>query len=169
MPLLTFHAPALRAVAESLLLPPLAQIARGAGIAAAYRITVLYHDGRARNSVATLTRAQAAYGDGALELAYARALDGKRLTHAIPRVRVEAWGAALVTCSFDRLPDQPNLPDRGIADVWLIERAAGTFIHSVIIAPTLVGALPPDAAARYATLVAAVRAHLPEALREIGI
>ncbi|MDZ4764300.1 MAG: hypothetical protein SGI73_07075 [Chloroflexota bacterium] len=163
MSILGYQAPALRAIAESLRLPLLAQIARQPGVAVAYRITVLYHDGRASNSAATLTRLHAARGESdVLELAYSRAWDGKPIMRTIPRARCDAFARALVALGFDRLPDQPDLPDRSIVDLWLIERAAGTFVRGVIVAPEL-------AHNQHAALVDAVRVGLPEALREVSV
>lgn len=158
MPLLGFQAPALRAVAESLRLPTVAQIARMPAVAAVYRITVMYHDGRASNSAATVVQRR----DGnILELAYTRALTGKPITHTIPQARLDAFARTLAQLGFDRLPDQPDLPDRNVVDLWLIERGAGTFVRGVIVAPEL-------AREKYAALIDAVKTHLPEALREIA-
>jgi hypothetical protein len=45
-------------------------------------------------------------------------------------------------------------------DLWLLERAAGSFNHSVVIAPAL-------AQGAYNTLAACVKTYIPEALREV--
>jgi len=52
------------------------------------------------------------------------------------------------------------LPAYNLTDLWLIERAAGTFAHSVILAPEL-------ARDEYSKLVNAVKNGLPEALRVV--
>jgi hypothetical protein len=158
MPLLSFHAPALRAIAESLRLPPLLEVMRQPGVQTAYRVTVIYHDGRFSNSVATVRRTML---EGVpLEIAFQRALDGKPLRYLIPPPRYEMFVKALAMQGFDKLADQENLPDYNVTDFWLIERAAGSFVRSVIVAPEL-------ATGKHATIVAAVRTYLPEALKEV--
>jgi hypothetical protein len=158
MSIIGYHAPALRAVAESLGLEPIAQIAKQPGVQAVYRATMLIHDGRASSAAATMKR----IGQGvSLELAYQRALDGRHLVRALPIIRYERLASALAALGFDHLPDQPNLPDRPTADLWMIERAAGTFHRAVILAPALAEGV-------HLQLADAVRTHLPEALRELA-
>lgn len=157
MSIIGYHAPALRAIAESLALEPVARIAKQPGVQAVYRVTVLIHDGRASSAAATVKRV----GQGvALELAYQRALDGKHLLKTLPIARYERFVSALAELGFDHLPDQPDLPDRPTADLWMVERAAGSFQRAVILAPAL-------AQGAHLKLVEAVRTYLPEALREL--
>ncbi len=66
----------------------------------------------------------------------------------------------MASVSFDHLPDQPDLPGYDATDLWLVERAAGTFAHSVIVAPDL-------ARDQYARLVNAVKHGLPAVLRQV--
>lgn len=155
--LLGYHLPALRGIAEALRLEPVAQIARQPGVQAVYRITVHYFDGRASNSVATLRRDVMGI---ALELQFQRALSGKPLLPPISPERYDTFVKALHGLGFDRLSDQPDLPMYNSTDVWLVERAAGSFAHSVIIAPEL-------ARDAYARLTNAIRNGLPEALRMV--
>lgn len=156
-PLLTNHASTLRAIIDSAGVDALPTIMRRPGVRAVYRVTVHYHDGRARDTVATLVYSAA---DGArLEIVFRVTFAGKPLVHPITPARYEAWTAALGALNIDRLPDQRNLPTYG-ADLWLVERAAGSFLKSVIIAPAL-------ADGAHAALVHAVRTHLPDALREV--
>jgi hypothetical protein len=77
----------------------------------------------------------------------------------VEAVRYEAFINTLDTLRFDRLPDQPGIPSYG-ADLWLLERAAGSFSTSLMLAPE-------RASGVYASLVALIRARLPEAIREI--
>ncbi|PJF25720.1 MAG: hypothetical protein CUN53_11345 [Phototrophicales bacterium] len=157
MSIISYHAPALRAIAESLDLEPVTRIARQPGVQAVYRVTTLIHDGRASSAAATITRV----GQGVvLEMAYQRALEGRHLARTLPIPRYERFASALVTLGFDHLPDQADLPDRPTADLWMIERAAGTFQRAVIVAPALAQGV-------YLSLVDAVRTYLPEALREL--
>jgi hypothetical protein len=109
--------------------------------------------------VGTLYRTTA---DGVrLELRFQRALGGKPLSPPVSLVAYETFVKALQSIGFDHMDDQPNLPNYNMTDVWLIERAAGTFAHSVIVAPEFA----TDAHAR---LVNAVRNGLPEALRMVA-
>jgi hypothetical protein len=158
MPLLSFHAPALRAIAESLHLPPLVEVVRQPGVQTACRVTVIYHDGRWSNSAATVRRTGL---EGIpLEIAFQRALDRKPLRYLIPPPRYELFAKTLAAQGFDKLADQPDLPDYNVTDFWLIERAAGTFVRGVIVAPEL-------ATGKHAAIVAAVRTYLPEALKAV--
>lgn len=156
--MLGYHAPMLRAIAEQAGLEPLARLARRPAVHAVHRISVHYYDGRARSSAATLTR----FGvDGVdLALVFSRALGHKPLVHAIPLLRYEAWVKVLSALRFDHLSDQDHLPEYPMADLWLVERASGTFVKSVILAPALAEGV-------HAQLAQAVRTHLPEALREL--
>lgn len=156
--ILGFQAPLLRAVADSLGLKSVAEIARQPGVQAVYRVTVQYFDGRASNSVATLRRVQV--GGAVCEVAYQRALHQKPLVHPIDDARYDEFIAALRGIHFDKMADQSGLPAYNSTDLWLVERAAGAFSHSVIAAPEL-------ALGDYNALVNAVRHGLPEALRMV--
>lgn len=156
--ILGFQAPLLRSVAEQMKLPPITEIARAPGVQDVYRITMHLYDGRACNSVSTLRRSLA---DGAvLETVYQRALLQKPIIHRIDADRCREFVTALTAIGFDKLPDQPNLPAYHSTDLWLIERAAGTFYKSIILAPEL-------AQETYARLVNAVKHGLPETLRMV--
>lgn len=153
---LGYQLPMLLRIAERIGLPTVAQMARRPGVQAVYRMTVRYHDGRACDSVATLCKTAA--NDMTFEVHFQNALEGKPLTPVIEPPRYEAFVQALQNIGFDRMGDQPNLPSA--SDVWLVERAAGTFVHSVLVAP--------DAAKdQHARLVNAVKNGLPEALRMV--
>ncbi len=156
--MLGFQAPLLRSVADQLKLPSVKTLARQPGIHELYRITVHYFDGRACNSVATLRRASV---EGlVLETVYQHALGEQPLVHQIDEVRFEALVKAIKGLRFDKLADQPNLPDHHTTDLWLVERAAGTFVHSVILAPEI-------ALDQYNALANAIKHGLPEALRVV--
>jgi hypothetical protein len=156
--ILGFQAPLLRAIADQLGLPPVLEIARRPGVTEVYRITVQYFDGRACNSVATLMGAHGA--EIMLEIAYQRALARKPLTHRIEAERYAEFVKAVKGLRFDKMPDQAALPTYNSTDLWLIERAAGTFAHSVILAPEL-------ARDEYSRLANAVKNGLPQALRVV--
>lgn len=95
----------------------------------------------------------------ALEVRYEGLRHLRPVRCALTLDRLTALLLAWQRAGFDRLRDQPGLPLHGV-DLWLLERAAGTFVHSVIVAPQ-------TAAGQHAALVAAVRERLPEALREV--
>lgn len=147
----------LRAVQEATGQPPLRAIARLPGVSEIYRLTAHYFDRRGQDSVATLrcTRTRAH-----VEIFYRGAFGGKPLVHDVPDARVQALVAALRSAGFDRLADQEDLPEHDATDVWLIERAAGTFSHGVIVAPAL-------ATGAHAAVAQGIRTYLPEMLKQV--
>jgi hypothetical protein len=155
--LLAPHAPTLRAIIESVGVAALADIIRQPGVSAVYRLTVYHHDGRARDTVSTLIHAPVS--GSRLETVVRLMFGGKPLVYNVLPRRYEHFVNRLNAANFDQLGDQPSLPPYG-ADLWLLERAAGSFNKSLILAPD-------RAEGVYASLVAAVRDHLPEALREV--
>ncbi len=154
---ITYHADALRLIARRLSLPELRAIVRQPGISEAYRLTIHYHDGRHPDQVATLTRSQ--YGVVTLVVVYRRVRHQPSLEYSLDSDRYRLFDLALRRLGFDRYDNQPDLP-YGDADLWLLERASGSFAHSIVIAPE-------QATDVYAQLVAVVRLHLPEAARAI--
>lgn len=153
------HAPSLRAIADSMRLEPVSLLARRPGVQDVYRITVHYYDRRACDSVATLCKSIT--GGVTLDIVYRRALDHKPLTYRISDDRFRAFVAMIQRVRFDKLIDQPTLPVYDSTDLWMIERAAGTFSKSVILAPATVDREP------YKLLIDAVRNNIPEALRQV--
>jgi hypothetical protein len=149
----------LKTMADQVGLMPLNKVALQPGIKSSYRLTVRYHDLRAYDSVATLTQRSA---DGAtLEVVYRGLFRHKPVTFQIEQSRFEAFLLSLQKAQFDHLADQPHIPPHGV-DLWLLERAAGSFYKSVIIAPELTAHI-------YARLVFEMNAHLPEALKQVKV
>ncbi len=151
----------LRLVAVRLDEPEMDILARQPGTIEVFRVTVQYHDGQYPDQVATLNRMRAADG-GRLRVAYRRSND-KPLVFDIKvdARRYEALRAGLRQLGFDKLDDMPDIPWTG-ADLWLVERASGTFHHDLII--------PPDhATGPYARIVSLVRDNLKEAVRTINV
>ncbi|MFP4322752.1 MAG: hypothetical protein ACLFTK_09885 [Anaerolineales bacterium] len=153
-------AEALRGVASLVGEAPLRRVMATPGVHEAVRVTVRYHDARSPDSVATLTRG---VGEAVgLRVVYTRFDD-----HGAPfdydfrpeSARFASVLAALRLNRFDTLDDDPDLPRYG-ADHWLIERAAGSFFHDVVLSPA-------SARGHHREIVAALRQALPEALREI--
>lgn len=147
----------LRAIADQMSLPNTRKLAQSPGVSAVYRLTVRYHDRRAADSVATLMRV--GKSEAKLEMVYRGLFNHKPMLVVFDEARYEAFTAALQKVNFDGLTDQQNIPSHGV-DLWLLERAAGTFNKSVIIAPELTGSI-------YARLVYMIGSTLPEAVREV--
>jgi hypothetical protein len=148
-------------VAESMGVRPLNDVARQPDMRALFRLTIKRRDMRLRDSVATLCHAR--LGGTMLEVVYWGLFKHKPLTYTIANERYEALAAALQNVRFDKLPDQPGLPQFGV-DLWLLERAAGSFVKGIILTPDQLD-LPTDAP--YAALVRAVQTYISEAVREL--
>lgn len=150
----------LRLVAFRLNVPELEKIAREPGIVEAFRLTIQYHDGRHPDQIATLSKLQS--GQAArLDVRYRRANDQVlTLTHAVDVDRFQALLMALRKLDFDKLDDASDIPWYG-ADIWLVERAAGTFHHDIMFAPD-------NARGVYSEIVRLVRERLHEAVRAIN-
>ncbi|MBZ0298774.1 MAG: hypothetical protein K8J31_03490 [Anaerolineae bacterium] len=146
----------LRGITERMGLPPIRTLCKEPDVLGVYRITVDYYDRRAHDSCATLVIRRSG---AQLAMHYQRAFDQKPILYPIATIQLEAFSHALQTLKFDTLSDQPEIPLYGL-DFWMVERAAGTFVHSVIISPQ-------TAPGRHADLVRAIQTHLPEALRLI--
>lgn len=146
-------------LAGNLGLPELAQAARGAGVMSVLEVTAYYADRRLRHSVARLFEYQ--LGDIELQVAY----EGVRLAPA-PRIpvdeaRIEALSAVLLALKFDTLDHQPDLSNDE-RSLWLIQRAAGSHRHDVMVAPDRPA--PP-----WSAIVNAIDDYLPEAIREVPL
>jgi hypothetical protein len=133
------------------------QVALRPGVKAVYRVTIQYDRMRAADTVATLISRNT--GEALLEVVYLGHFGNRPITRQLSARQVEDFAVTLSALAFDKLPDQPNIPFYGV-DVWLVERGAGGFVKSVLVAP----AVAKDA---HAGLVECVRAALPEAVREI--
>ncbi|MFN8373089.1 MAG: hypothetical protein U0694_09465 [Anaerolineae bacterium] len=147
----------LRGIAQHVGLPTLREVASSAGVQAAYRVSIHYFDRRARDSAATLTFSRV--NGAVLNVVFLGALGHKPLTHPVAPSRYDAFVRALQMMRFDNLHDQPDLPLHGV-DLWMVERAAGGYVKSIILAPELARGI-------YGTLVDTVREYLPAALRVV--
>lgn len=147
----------LRLNAERAGLAKVSAIASRAGVREVYRVTVEYDRVRYASVVVTLTcRGMDDIEAGAVYLGH---FGNRPLLRRISSEQYESFTVAMRQTGFDRLPDQPGIPFYG-ADLWLVERAAGSFSKSVIIQPE-------RAADAYAQVVALVRASLPEVARQL--
>ena len=147
----------IRLIALRLRQGELRQVVQQPGVNEAVRVTVQYHDGRHPNQVATLTR-----GHGpqcTLLVVYDKPNKDVRFSYAIPLERYLALLGTLRRAHFDALDDQPDVPFFGV-DLWLVERASGSFYHDVVIQPE-------SATGLHGEIVIAIRAQLKEALRPV--
>ncbi|MEZ4670565.1 MAG: hypothetical protein R3E39_21875 [Anaerolineae bacterium] len=152
-----FLASTLRAIADQMGLKPPEKLAIQPGMRGVYRLTIRYHDRRARDVVATATRSGV---EGArLEVVFRRLFEDQPLTFRMRQVDYEGLERGLEMVHFDKLDDQANIPSYGV-DLWMWERAAGTFYKSVIF-------VPEQATGVYAELVQVARVRLAEAVREV--
>ncbi len=146
-------------LASRLGLPSLTQAARAPGVMSVLEVSAYHHARRLRHSVARAIEYQ--LGDVALQVAY----EGVRLA-TIPRFAIEAsrmekLTAVLLAVKFRSLRHQPGLSNDE-RSLWLIQQAAGAYVHGIVVAPEQPE--PP-----YSTLVNAIDAYLPEAIREIPL
>lgn len=128
------------------------------GVNEALRVTVQYHDARHPNQSATLIRGHA--GPCPLKVAYDKPNKEVYFTYDVEPDRFKALLAALRRLRFDTMDDQPDTPYFGV-DLWLIERASGSFYHDVVLSPD-------SARGHYRELTLLMREHLKECLRPIG-
>jgi hypothetical protein len=151
------HAYLLRSISVRMGVPPLKTVALLAGIKSAFRVTVHYEDLRASDTVLTVRR----WGveDAMLEVVYQGHFGHKPITRRLSFDGYNDFAATLTELHFDRLPDQPDIPFFGV-DLWMLERAAGSFIKSIILAPQ-------TAQGDYVTLVRLIKTTFPEIVREI--
>ncbi|RMG89891.1 MAG: hypothetical protein D6712_00900 [Chloroflexi bacterium] len=147
----------LRAVIEQANVQSLFKLATQPAVKGVYRLTAFYPDRRAHHSIATLT--YTAYEEATLEVIYIGAFHNRPLTHTITWERLEQFESALRKAGFDKLHDQNNVSVYG-EDCWLLERAAGSFSKSILLAPHRVEQ-------PYTTIVNAIDAYLPEMIREV--
>lgn len=151
----------LRFIALRLNLPEMVALVRTPGVSEAYRVTIQYHDARHPDQVATLIFRQGAGGSADLSVHYRRASgDPLVLLPNLPIGRCREFAAALRALNFDTLDDMADTPWFG-ADLWLIERASGSFQHDLVLAPE-------RATGTHAAIAAVIRELLREAVRAIN-
>ena len=148
----------IRLVALRLRQDELRNVVQKPGINEAFRITIQYDKSDHPNQVATLTRGHGEHC--ALKVVYDKPGKDVYFDHAIEQERYKALLTAIRRLKFDSLDDQPDVPFFGV-DMWLVERASGSFYHDVVLSPE-------SARGFYRELILALREHLKEALRAIG-
>lgn len=145
-------------LAERLGLPALQRAAADAGAISVLQISV-YQRRQLRHSVARASEYQT--GEIDMLLAYEGIRLAQPIRLPIERERMEKLQEALLSARFGKLGDHPEL-SRDEPCIWLVQRAAGSHIHSVMIAPDK-PLLP------WSAIVNAIDAYLPEAIRELPL
>ncbi len=140
-------------------LPPLERVAAGAGVISVLQISVYQSERTLRHSVARVSEYQT--GEVELLLAYEGISLKRSIRRAVESERMERLQAVLLKARFDKLGDQASL-SRNESLLWLIERAAGSHRHGIIIAPDR-PELP------WSAIVNAIDAYLPEAIRRVPL
>src|SRR5687767_875560 len=115
----------LRRISEKMGVLPLKSVALLPGTKAAFRVTIHYENLRASDTVTTVRR----WGmeDAVIEVLYQGHFGHKPITRRLAVLAYDTFATALTQLHFDRLPDQQNVPFFGV-DLWMIERAAGSFL-----------------------------------------
>lgn len=153
---LSRQADILRTIATRLDLPDFRKLTQQPTINEAVRVSIYHHSSNRPDSVATLV-----YGHHqstcSLHVCYDRPNRRADLQFQIPVMRYNALLGALRKSNFDHLDDESTLPFYGV-DLWLIERAAGSFHHDVVLCPE-------SATGKHRELLRALQDHLPEAVR----
>jgi len=145
----------LTAIVEQMKLTPLEKLALQPGVRAVYRLTIRYHDRRAHDSVATVIRTGAV--GATLGVVFRGRFDQKPLRFPVTQADYEGLVSGFQKVNFDKLGDQPKLVSYG-QDLWMWERAAGTFHKSVLLGPE-------GADGVYWQLIRLAWTHLGEAVR----
>jgi len=138
-------------------LVPLQSLAKQTTLRALLRITAYYADGRAWHSIATLIDERGK--TPRIEVVYEGLNIEKPLVYPVSAAAWLAVQQAMTQVGFDTLRDQGDLP-QNLMTLWRIERAAGTFYHSLVLSPHK--SMQP-----YSRLVNAIDAYLPDAVREM--
>jgi hypothetical protein len=136
---------------------PLKQAALQPGMTGVYRLTIHYADARAHDSIATLARV--GLGRIAGEFVYLGKFAHKPIQREFSLSVYEQMADGLQRLHFDQLNDQPDVPFYGV-DLWLVERAAGSFSKSIVVAPA-------TASGVHLQLVDTLRRLFPDAVRTV--
>ncbi len=157
--LMVFTDSPLYAVANNLNVPNIKTVAQAVGVVDVLRITAYYPKRDTRHSIATLVQRHQDKRD--LEIVYENFNKQQAVKLTVQRDVFDAIQNALLQNKFDKLEDQTNISHYDHS-LWLVQRASGTYLHSVIMSPD-VPHLP------YSAIVNAIDNYLPEAIREVPL
>ncbi len=146
-------------LASQLGLPDLERAAGAAGVMSILQVSAYYAERRVRHSVARVSEYQT--GEIELRIVFQGVSLAEPLRLAVERESMEKLDEVLLRVKFGRLVDQPGL-SYAERSLWLIQRAAGNHNHGILVAPDR-----PETP--YSTIVNAIDAYLPEAIREIPL
>ena len=146
-------------LANRLGLPDLERAAAQAGVMSVLQVSAYYAARRVRHTVARVIEYQS--GEIEMLLAYEGVSLGQPIRLPVAGDKLERVQAALLEARFGKLSDQPDL-SYDQRSLWLIQQAAGTHAHGIIVAPER-PELP------YSIIVNAIDAFLPEAIREVPL
>jgi hypothetical protein len=156
--LMKYHAGFLLSILDRTGVPPLKTLAAQPGMKAVYRVVAYYADRRAQHSVATLVDERMS-ASPRLEVVYEGFRQHQPMDYSVTFADYAALVTAFGRVNFDKLQDQAE-PQEQLLALWLVERATGTFYHSVIFSPHK-PVLP------YSLLINAIDAYLPDAIKEM--
>ena len=140
-------------------LPDLERAARAVGVMGILEVGTYYAERRVRHSVARVIEYQT--GEIEMRVAYEGVQVAKPMRLAVERSRMESLNAVLLSVNFGKLSHQEGL-SHADGCLWLIQRGAGGHVHGVMMAPERPE--PP-----YSTMVNAIDAYLPEAIRQVPL
>ncbi|MCY3780844.1 MAG: hypothetical protein OXG78_11090 [Chloroflexi bacterium] len=146
-------------LANRLGLPDLEQVAAQAGVMSVLQISAYYASRRVRHTVARVIEYQS--GEIEIRLAYEGVSLEKPIRLAVENDNLEQIQAVLLKARFRKLSDQADL-SYDERSLWLIQQAAGRHVHGIMVAPDR-PELP------YSTIVNAIDAYLPGAIREVPL
>ena len=133
------------------------KLARSAGVMSVTQISVYQADAGLRHSVARAIAYQ--HGVGKMQVVYEGFNRHKPLLLDLPSERLDALSSALIRARFDRLQDEGDISP-WTRKLWLVQRAAGSFQHGIVLRPE-------TARSPYRDIVAAVRQNLGAAVRDL--
>ncbi|MEL6148337.1 MAG: hypothetical protein AAFV33_27265 [Chloroflexota bacterium] len=146
----------LRSISTQFHLSDTLAVAQQPGIQSVFRVTCHYPGGDFPDSVATVVNSQV----GQPTLTVHRSGVDSSGEHVLDKQAFGALTAMLSTVKFDKLDDQPGIPATR-ANLWLVERAAGSFLKGVLLSPEL-------ATDSYQSLVFRLHELLPGAVEPLG-
>ena len=146
-------------LASDMGLADLSSVTWGAGVMSALQVSAYYVERGIRHSVARVIEYQ--LGEIQMQLVFEGVNRHQPLLSTVSRQRFGKLVDALRQAQFDKLDDQAGL---SYADhsLWLIQRAAGSFSHGIIVSPA-----KPELP--YSSIVNAIDAYLPSAIREVPL
>lgn len=148
----------LRGIATALGQPTVRQLALEPITREVFRITVQYGSSGTAPRVATVCR----HINGmTLEVIYAGHFHNRPVTRTLDASAYEMFVSAIRGLKFDTLADHRDALEIN-ADLWFLERGAGSFTKSLLINAN-------TAAAEYAQIKAQVLRLIPEIVRELPL